>query len=563
MTTAVFQPYQKKFGYMKQEHQTWAPALLELSQFCNPTRGFFSGMTPNNGKKIDHRLLLDSHARRAVRTLASGMVSGLTSPSRPWFAIGVPDQELKDNDEVREWCDIVENILFDIFSRSNIYGALHSMYEEIGTFGTASLMLMEDFEQVIRARSFTAGEYFLACDAKGRVRTFAREFFMTVSQVIEEFGEENVSASVKAAYQNKQTEMWVKINMLIEPNTEREPGYQDFKHMPFRCLYWQEGETFTLLRQDGFEEFPVLAPRWDTTTTADAYGRGPGWDALGDVKMLQKEQRMKLEGIDKRNNPPTQQDSSVEGDAQTMPGGVTRYNGIMGPNAGVRPAYQIDPAVRELREDINDCKQAISAAFYADLFLMFINDTGGKMTATEVAERQSEKLQVLGPVLERLENELLSPLIERTFAIANRMGLIPPAPKVMQGSDLKIRYISILAQAQKMVGATAMSQVLGFVGNLSQLDPETADIIDTDETGRIYADNLATPAKMMRSRDKVEARRQARAQAAQQAQQAQVALAAAKAGRDMAGAAKDLGMTQVGQNSALDATLGAITGAQP
>lgn len=556
-------PYQKKFLYMKQEFQSWAPALQELSTFCNPTRGFFAGMIPNNGKKIDHRVLLDSHARRAVRTLASGMVSGLTSPSRPWFAIGVTDQALKENDEVREWCDLVENILFDIFSRSNIYGALHSVYEEIGTFGTASFMLIEDFDQVIRARSYTAGEYFVACDAKGRVRKFGREFFMSVGQMVEEFGLEACSPQVQAAFNQSQTEQWIKINMMVEPNDKRTPGMVDNQNMAFKCVYWQDGEGTKILRQDGYEEFPVLAPRWDTTTTADAYGRGPGWDALGDVKMLQKEQRMKLEGLDKSNNPPVQQDSSVEGDANTMPGGVTRYNGLNGPNAGVRPAYQVQPDVNGMRESIMECKRAIDAAFYADLFLMFVNDTGGKMTATEVAERQSEKLQVLGPVLERLENELLSPLIERTFAIAMRMGLIPQAPDVMQGMELKIRYISILAQAQKMVGATAMQQVLGFVGNLSQLDPETADIIDTDETGRIYADNLATPAKMMRSKEKVAARREARAQAAQQAQQAEMAMASAKAGRDVAGAARDLGETKVGQNSALDATLGALTGAQP
>lgn len=562
ITSQVFKPYQKKFGYMKMEFQNWVPALQELSRFSNPTRGFFDGYRPNSGRKIDHQVVLDGHARRACRTLASGMVSGLTSPSRPWFGIALSDQALMENDEVRHWCDIVEGVLFDIFARSNVYGALYSMYEELGTFGTGAMMIVEDFKEVILARAFTAGEYYLACDPRGYVNNFAREYWMTTDQLVDEFGIDNVSETVKSNYQSGQSMNWFKVCKLIEPNKNRLQGFMDSAHMPFKCTYWQDGEQDKVLRVDGFEEFPVMAPRWSTTTTADVMGRGPGWDALGDTKMLQKEQKMKLEAIDKVGNPPIQQDASVEGMANTMPGGVTRYNGVFGPNAGVRAAYEVRPDINAMREDINEVKRAIDADFYADLFLMFQNQDLGKMTATEVAERQSEKLQILGPVLERLENELLRPLIERTFAIANRMGLIPPPPPIAQGHELKIRYISILAQAQKMVGATAMQQVVNFVGGLTVLDPEAADLVDVDEAGRIYADNLSTPAKLIRSREKVEQRRQARAEAAEQAAQAQQAMALAKAGRDVSGGVKDLAQAPMGDNNALDATLGALTGAQ-
>lgn len=558
--TDLIEDKKRRLGRLKTDASSWFATGQELSKFCCPTRGFFS-QTPNQGTKIDHRVVLDMHARRAVRTLASGMVSGLTSPSRPWFAIGVTDPSIQELDEVKEWCDMVETRMLDVFAHSNIYGVLHSVYEELATFGTASFFLSEDINTIIHGRSYTFGEYYLGCDQNGRVNTFAREFFLQVDQMVLEFGLENLSPTVQAHHQNKNFDTWIKCSMLVERNRDRKPGFIDNKNMAYTCTYWEDGNPEKPLRVDGYEEFPVLAPRWDTTTSADSYGKGPGWDALGDTKMLQKETRMKLEGLDKSNNPPVQVDSSVDGEANLMPGGITRFSGVM-PNAGVKPAYQVQPDVNAMLESIRDCRMVIDRAFYADLFLMFANADLGKMTATEVAERQSEKLQMLGPVLERLENELLSPLIERTFAIMSRMGLIPPAPEALKKTELKVRYISILAQAQKMVGSVAMQQVIGFVGSMAATDPEVADLIDTEETTRIYADNLSTPAKMLRTRGKVAERRKARAEAQQQAQQAQMALAMAKAGRDAAGATKDLAGATLNGNSALDAALAGLRGTQ-
>lgn len=556
-------PFIKRFGFLRNEAMTWYPAWKELAQFVNPTRGFFMDDIPNRGKKIDHKVVMDGHARRAVRTLASGMTSGLTSPSRPWFRIGVPDPDLSENTNVKIWCDDVQNRMLDVFARSNIYGALYSAYEEIATFGTAALFLAADFNEVIRARSFTIGEYFLGCGPNGRVNAFARQYWMTALQLVEEFGIENVSPQVQQKYENHNTESWIKVNFLIEVNDDRIPGIKDFRNMPYRSLYWEDGSMQdTYLRVGGFEDFPILAPRWDTTTTADSYGRGPGWDALGDVKMLQKMQYQALTALDKVIDPPTQQDSSIQGDANTLPGGVTRYSALA-PNAGVRPAYQIQPDIAAMEAKIERTEKKIDAAFYSDLFLMLIQGDTGNMTATEVAERQSEKLQMLGPVLERLENELLNPLIDRTFSIMLSKGLIPPAPREIQGATLKAQYISILAQAQKMVGVTAMQQQLGIVGNMMQASPEVGDIIDWDEAGRESAEMLAVPAKMIKSPEAVAAIRKARADAQAKQQQMQMALASTQAAKNGAGAAKDLGNTPVGKNSALDATLAGLTGAQP
>jgi hypothetical protein len=562
-------PFVKRAGALKNEGMLWYPAWRDIQKYELPTRGFFYEQRPNIGYEIDHKTVVDSTAETALSTLASGMQSGLTSPSRPWFKLSLGDDTLDSLASVSYWLDDTQRRMENVFAKSNIYGGLNSMYEEVGGFGTACGMLEEDIEDVIRLRIYTCGEYFLGTGADGRVNAFYRRFWMTVSQLVEEFGIDNVTPQVKTQFLNQGPDVWVRINFLIEENDERVEEYKDWKNMRFRSVYWEDGAAVgKYLRMGGFNDFPVLAPRWSTTTTADAYGRSPGWKMLGDVKMLQKLQINKLIALDKVTNPPVQVDASVQGEANMIPGGVTRFSSLL-PNAGVKPAYQVNPDLQAIELTIEKTQMAIKEKSFASLFLMLIDaERGQPITATEVNERQSEKLSILGPVLERLEGELLNPLIERTFNIMYERGMLLPPPKEISGMEMKVKYISILAQAQKMVGTTAMQQVLQYAVSLAQTQlqlgqAEVLDNINFDEQVQQYADMLGIPAKTMNSPEMRDQLRKAKREAAAKQQKIAEAQQVAEAANKGAGAVKSAADAQLGQNSALDAVLGGITGNQP
>jgi len=545
--------FERRVNAMKNEFQSWVSTGKDIKAYINPTRGFFDDQ-PNKGQAIDHKTMLDSYPRRCVRILAAGMTSGLTSPSRPWFRLGVDDPALMELDSVKLWLDEVQERMMNVFSRSNVYGVLNSVYEEVASFGTAAAILLEDPETVIRGRNFTYGEYWLSIGPDGRVNGFARRYWLTVGQLVKEFGIDNVSPSVKASYENsKDIDKWVAVIHLIEENDDRIPDKADFKNMPYRSIQWEEGSPQDcFLRVGGYESFPVLGPRWQITTTADVYGKAPGWDALGDSKMLQKMQRKKLLGLDKIVDPPVQKDGMVSGEVNTLPGGVTTSSANV-PNAGVRPVYQVQIDLNALEASISTTKEAIGSTFYTDLFLMLMTMDRKQITAREVAERHEEKLLMLGPVLECLESELLDPLIDRTFTIMLRLGLIPEPPPELGGQDVKVEYISILAQAQKMVGTTAIEQVCGFAAQLAGVAPSVLDKIDFDEALETYAEMVGIPARLLRSAQAVAAIRQAKEDAQLRMQQAQSGMIAAEG-------AKKLSEAKIGQNSALDAVIAALTG---
>ncbi len=518
-------PFKTRWTALKNELSKWTGGWQDISDYIVPTRGFFDG-EPNDGATINHKRIIDDGPGRALRTLGAGLASGLTSPSRPWFRLKLQDEKLNNSKGVKLWLDEVSKVIYSIFQKSNFYPAFHSGYEEIGAFGTSADLILEDFKDVIRVRSYTAGEYMIGVGADGRVNTFGRMIRMTVGQMVQEFGKENVSLKVQQQFAKNNTEVYHKVNHLIEPNDERVPDMHDNLNMPFRSVYWEEEskDNDKFLRQSGFEEFPALCPRWGTKSSGDVYSRGPGHLALGDSKMLQRLHRDSLLAVAKVNDPPVQKDANVQGDVNTLPGGVTSSSSVT-PDAGVRIAYQIRPDLQAINEKIDRTQRGLDATFFADMFLALSLRSKSNMTAREVAEVHEEKLLLLGPVIERLQSDKLGPAIERTFAIADRAGMIPELPPELEGQEVEIEYISILAQAQKIVGVGAIRDHVAWNQEVAEKgNPEIMDNVDLDEASQAHGDLMGVPAAMVRSPEDRDAIRKARADAAAiQAQQEQAA----------------------------------------
>jgi len=512
--------FDKRFESMRTEAQHYTASWRSLSEYLNPTRGQFDyNSKPIRGKMIDHKLVLDSHATNSIRKTASGLNSGITSKARPWFRLILSNDDSIPSSPARAWLDEVQKRMYTVLEGSNIYGTFQNTYEELLTFGTGCFILLEDQDTVIRTRNFTAGEYYLAVDKSGKVTSFARQFPMTVAQCYQSFGYENMSPEMQSQWDINQIDFTFVIRHLIEPNVQRNASMDDFSNMPFRSAYWVAGDKSAdeFLDVRGYKRFPVVAPRWSVPTTDVVYGYGPGWDALGDVKELQKTKYDKLLAQEKLHNPPMQKDASVEGYANLLPGGVTSTSGSV-PNSGLRPAYQINPALDSFIEIINQTKSAIDKHFLTDLFTMLASLDRRNMTATEVASREREIIMLMAPILNQMDEEMLSRVVELVFGIMNDNGLLPQPPEDMQGAEIKVQYISVLAQMQRSVGSTTIEKVLAFVGSLAELAPQALDIIDFDESVREYGSMEGIPGKIINDPIIVDQIRQARQQQQQQQQ---------------------------------------------
>lgn len=515
------------------ERASWFDHWREISELIMPRTGRFLITDRNKGTK-KHQKIIASTGTRALRVLAAGMMAGMTSPARPWFRLATSDTGLMEYGPVKVWLNSITLLMRRIFEKGNTYRALHSMYEELGGYGTAANIVMEDFDNVLWHYPLTIGEYAIATNYKGQVDTVYREFEMTVSQMVGEFGIENVSPQVKNLYDTgKGLDNWRPVLHVIEPRKERDYSAKDAKNMPYKSCYLELGvNEDKYLRESGFKHFPVLAPRWHATG-GDIYGNGPGMEALGDIKQLQHGQLRKGQALDYKIKPPLQIPASLKNSSMsTLPGGVAYFDST-GPQNSIRTMYDVNVSVVEQLEDIRDMREAINQAFYVDLFMMISQDDRSGVTAREIAERHEEKLLMLGPVLERLHNELLKPFIDVTFDRIITAGIMPPPPPELQGMELNVDFVSVLAQAQRAVGVSGVDRMLQTVGTIATFQmnagkaPEALDKLDTDQIIDAYADMLGVDPNLIVADDKVALIRQDRA-AQQQAmqQQQQVAQAA-------------------------------------
>jgi hypothetical protein len=153
---------------------------------------------------------------------------------------------------------------------------------------------------------------------------------------------------------------------------------------------------------------------------------------------------------------------------------------------------------------------------------MLANSSNPQMTATEVAERHEEKLLMLGPVLERLDDELLNPLVDMAFRRAVEANIVPPPPPELQGQNLNVQFVSMLAQAQRAIGINSIDRWIGSIGQIANVKPEIMDNVDGDQLAQIYADKLGVDPNVIVASDKVALIRKGRAEQAAAAQQAAV-----------------------------------------
>jgi hypothetical protein len=523
-----------RWSALKNERSSWIPHWEDISRFLLPRHGRFFLNQANRGEK-KHNNIIDSTGTRSLSILSAGMQSNMTSPARPWFRLSTSDPKLDESYAVKVWLSETTRLMQMVFARSNTYRSLHMMYEELGAFGTAASIVLPDFDTIICQHPLTIGEYAIATNFKGQTDTLYREFELKVAQIVKEFGVDNVSDGTRAAYNRGNLDQWRPVMHVIEPRADRDPRKRNSKNMPWKSVYFEmDARPGQFLRESGFREFSALCPRWKVRS-GDEYGSSPGMDALGDVKQLQQQHLRKGQGIDYMTRPPLQLPSSMQGKPNNfLPGGHSYYDGVATPQGAVRAAFEVNLNLQHLREDIVDVRERVRQCFFADLFLMLANDTRSGTTAYEIAQRQEEKMLMLGPVVERLHSEILEPLIEMTFSRMVEANIVPPAPPEMQGMELNVEFVSVLAQAQRAVATGSVDRYVANLGNIAQFKPEVMDKFDADHWADAYADMLGVDPELIVPSEQVAFVRKSRAEAAAQQMQAQQMVDKSTVARNMA-----------------------------
>jgi hypothetical protein len=567
--TTMFNHVERRLKALRAWRWTWLSTWMDLAAFFLPRRAKW-WITPNlysRGRFLNDQII-DSTGVQAMNVCASGLWSGLTNPSRPWFKFDVAEEGVELDEEAREYLQDLEVKAAAILHGSNFYSTTAQMFQDVTVFGTSPIIVYEDEEDVIRLYNPCAGEHFLAAGARFSVDTLYREFTLTVAQIVEMFTLEACHESVRKLWEEGQIDHEFVICHAIEPNFPlRGPGGRDVQMIPtkfvFREVYWRRGyRDQGPLSMRGFHERPFMVARWWLVSN-DAYGRSPCMDALGDNKQIQQETLRKAEFLEKGVRPPMIASPELKNEPlSVMPGMITFVN-TANTQSGFKPAFEVNAVwLQHLTADIKDVGQRIKDALYVPQFMAITQMQGVQpKNELELTKRDLERLQMLGPVIDLFENDVANPVLQRVVAIMQRKGMVGPLPQSLRGVQLKIKYSSIMRLAQRASESVSLKDGFATGGQLSLAAknagvPDPMRIVNWDKAYRMYLEMNNFPANVIYPSQTVERHDAERAQAIQQEKSAQAMSSMAPAAVDAAGI---LSKTPVPGNSYLNQILSGST----
>lgn len=505
MNTQLFQNAQENAAYLEAQCAPWHSKWQDVARYVLPAHSMAGG------DESDDTRIIDATATRALCVLAAGLQSGLTPPARPWFRLRLADAEREEN-SVRVWLHDVEMRLYHALAHSNFYQNSHALFTELAAFGSADLYVEADAERSFRFSVLPCGEFAWGCNASGNVESVVHRLRIPARQLALRYGEDKLSTATRRMARKTPYDP-VEILHLVRPREQRNPAKQDNLNMPFESFVWEATSAVGLLAHSGYNEFPHLCARWECTGTAArngiaVYGRSPVMDALPDIKMLQEMARSQLLAVHKVVNPPMRVPAGFKQRLNLIPGAQNYVNPTQ-PDA-LSPLYQISPDLQAISNKIDDVRQSIRQGLFNDLFLLFANDDRAHVTAAEIMERSQEKFLMLGPVVERHQTDILDPLITRCFGLLQRAGKLPPAPLSLQGREIKVEYVSSLAQAQRASMAQGIRQLAADVASFASFAPEVLDKLNFDKAVDELAEISGAPARVLRSDKDVQKEREER-----------------------------------------------------
>ncbi len=519
----------KRFESFKSERGNFEAQWEEIRDLVRPNAKSFQGQEFNGDRRT--LKIYDTTAGASNMELASGLHSYCTSPVDRWFNLSVQDKDfLDDSPDSLMWLEIVSDAMYKLYAKPSVgfNPTLHEGYLDQGAFGTT--VIYQDWDSAtanLHFRAFPLASCFIAENSDGQVDTLYRMIEYTTRQAIQNFGADNLPK--KITEENNQDKMWSFIHA-VYPRSDRNVRKMRQQDKAWASC-WVSKEASAIVKESGYDSFPYHVPRW-TKVAGEVYGRSPAMECLPTIKMINEMQKTILRAGQKVVDPPLVVDhEAFMLPIKTFPSALIYRDSSEGKIEPLITGGRVEIGI----ELITRAADQVSHAFFIDWLRAQKNNV--QMTATEVVDRRDEQLRLLAPMLGRLQAELLSPLLKRTYELMNKAGMIPPAPPELARRKLIVDYVSPAAIAQNGSKIGAMSQTFRDLAEVATVAPTVLDRFDFDEVANQYVTLRNVSRKVLRTNEAMAALRKER-------KDMQTLQQGADVGGKIAGTVKDLAMAQ-------------------
>ena len=517
----------KHFEYLKGNRSTWERHWQELAEYVLPHRSDFTSKRSLGEERLE--MAFEGTAMRALKRFASQIHNVFTPMGAEWFKLTTGITQVDQQRDVQLWLENATKIIKHHISRpsSNFHSAIYQYYLEAGAFGTG-IIFVEDIPGIgPRFRNFPLSDCILAAGGEMEIDTVFRVYKQTPKDLVSRYAPETLPEDiVKKGYGDKMLEETDVVHLVTPSWTLREFLPEKWEKPYVAITYLKDKKH--VIQIGGYDEMPYICARWERSDR-EIYGRGPAWEVLPDMRLMNEVEKVYLKGVQKAIAPPMfVPDSGLLDPLDTTPDAINYYNvGIGGkdmifpaPNAG-RVEYAQDLSAKLIG--------SIKEGFFLDV-LELPGPTAPdgdvmRFSATEVSVRMRQRMPVLGPLLARQETEFLDPLIRRTVNILMRSMMLGPMPAVLEDVGYRIEYLNPISISLRSGEVNSMVQLFEMIMPLAQIDQTIPMYFDTQRILKNTAEVLQVPPSNLRSEEEVQEiikRQQQQQQIAMEQQQAQV-----------------------------------------
>ena len=540
MTKFTAKEIVSRYGALKSQRKTAEQTWDWIERFIMPFRGrFFQNLTSEHEVEWNgYKQVYDSTAIQSCKRLASNIHASVTSAGYQWFHFRFRDDALNKNNMAKVWLEDTAKRVYEALQDSNFDTQVAEMYLDMVGYGTSIIVeeVNNDTEwQGVDFQTIPLRECYFEMDHKNQVKRLYRRLQWTALQIVDKFGLENVPLNVKSRYESTSgIDERMEVVFCIfqrEDSPDNQPDVtkpMSPTKRPWGYKYVLEEGMVELGDEGGYYEMPAFAVRW-ATTAGSQWGHSPSHIVLPDCRSLNKIIELYIRALAKSVDPPiVTTHRNILGTLNFEPAKITN----------VRDPDKIREMVPQTRMDmvqfgINDLRERILKAYYVDMIAL---KESPAMTATEVMAHREDMNRFMAPVMGRLENDFLNPLVSRTFNIMLRQGALMEIPEIVRNSgEWNIVYQGPMARSLNVDQVQAIEGWIQGVMAKAEIQPEVMDIVNWDNYERGVAEMRQVPANMINGESDVEETRKERAQEQAKMQQAMQAQEEGKAMQEMGG----------------------------
>ncbi len=551
----------QRFKVLKNNKQSLTSLFQLISEYVY-NRKYDGQDIPNAGIFADEDIY-DNTAQRANGIMANVMVNNIWPNGPRTFSLG-RTWDTPDTEEVKTYFSYVNQQMYSVMdnTKAGLQTALDEYMLDQGAFATSGIYVKEkedDRAVPVRYEAWSIKGRYIDEGPDGNIDTIFSEISMSVRNAVKVYGYENLSARVRKDFDNGDIENKVKILHVIEPRLERDKSKKGVKDMPIASIHI-EVDTRKILKESGMEEMPVFIGRF-SKVPGEIYGRSPAMVAMADILEINAVREAISIATEKQLDPPmaVYDDGALgAGAIDTSAGAINVFSVTGRLNAGkpIEPLYTVGE-LQSSYTHIDTLKETINNHFYLDRLLDFNNET--RMTLGEAQLRNALRGQSLGAFYARQENEVITPMIERTFNILlklGRLGVIQGSKeeveqlkrgmqpvyipeelvqRMMNGEDFyEITYLSPAKRTMQSEELRGIIETANFAVQVAPASPEIIDNIDFDKLIARVAKLSGAPMELIKDSDTVKKIREARAKQQEEIAKMEQARQQSEIGRNVA-----------------------------